>query len=174
MTKMNTSLKITVLGILSSILLSRCYSFKGISINPNASTFYVAPFDIEVADATPPPATLSITFSEELKDRILQETRLRFKDADPDLEFSGKLIGYTVTSEAPKVGETTSFNRLTIRVAVTYTDHKAPEPKPQKRTFSFFQDYPTNQNLLNVQDQLIEDINKELVDMIFNWAFNNW
>ncbi|MFT4665396.1 MAG: hypothetical protein ACI8YQ_000318 [Polaribacter sp.] len=161
--------------LLLCLLISACYSFRGISINPNANTFYVAPFEVEVrGQEVPPPPTLSITFTERLKDKIRGESRLNYKDVDPDIEFSGTITGYDVTAEAPQQGETTSFSRLTIRMSVEYIDNKATEAEIQKKTVSFFQDYPTDQNLLSIQDDLIDDINDELVDIIFNWAFNNW
>ncbi len=163
------------ISLLFCLLFSSCYSFRGISINPNANTFYVAPFEVEIRGGEiPPPPTLSVTFTERLKDKIRGESRLNYKDVDPDIEFSGIITGYDVTAEAPEQGETTSFSRLTIRMSVEYIDNKATEPEAQKKTVSFFQDYPTDENLLSIQDDLIDDINDELVDIIFNWAFNNW
>jgi Lipopolysaccharide-assembly len=157
------------------LLLTSCYSFKGISINPNANTFYVAPFEESIAtEEFPPPADLAIRFTERLKDKIRGESRLKFKDVDPDLDFTGKITKFTVSSEAPKQGEQSSFSRLTIGISVEYIDHKATAPEPKKNNFSFFKDFPSDQNLLSVQDDLIDDINKELTEMVFNWAFNNW
>jgi len=167
--------KLLPFSILLALLFTQCYSFRGISINPNVNTFYVAPFEIEIRnDEIPPPPTLSVTFTERLKDKIRGESRLNFKDVDPDIEFSGTITGYAVTAEAPQAGETTSFSRLKISMSVEYIDNKLPEPEAQKKNFSFFQDYPTDENLLSIQDELIDDINDELVEMIFNWAFNNW
>jgi hypothetical protein len=57
---------------------------------------------------------------------------------------------------------------------VEYIDHKATDQEPKKNNFSFFKDFSSDQNLLSVQDELIDDINKELAEMVFNWAFNNW
>ncbi|MFK7808291.1 MAG: LPS assembly lipoprotein LptE, partial [Saprospiraceae bacterium] len=102
------------------------------------------------------------------------ETRLKFKDIDPDIEFSGAITGYAVTAEAPQEGETTSFSRLTIYIEVEYIDHKGTDTEPKKQKFNFFEDFPTNQNLLSIQDDLIDDIFDDLTEKVFNWAFNNW
>lgn len=156
--------------LLSLFLLSGCYSFKGTSISPDVKTFYVAPFDNNAPDAPP---TLPIEFSEALRAKILNESRLVLDDENPDVEFVGAITTWRVSSEAPKPGELVAFNRLTIGVRVEYINHRNEEEN-WKSNFSYFADYDATQNLLDVQDQLIEAINEELVNQIFNKAFTNW
>ncbi len=158
------------LVLLVLILYSGCYSFKGTSISPDVKTFYVAPFDNNAPDAPP---TLSIEFSEALREKILNESRLVLDDENPDVEFVGAITTWRVSSEAPKPGELVAFNRLTIGVRVEYINHRNEEEN-WKSNFSYFADFDANQNLLDVQDQLIEAINEELVNQIFNKAFTNW
>ncbi len=167
----------TVIRIISKCLLfligistTGCYSFKGTSISPDVNTFYVAPFDNIAPDAPP---TLPITFSEALREKILNESRLIFDDEQPDVEFIGTITTWRVSSEAPQPGELVAFNRLTIGVRVEYINHRN-EAENWKSNFSYFADYSADQNLLDVQDQLIEAINEELVNQIFNKAFTNW
>lgn len=150
--------------------LSACYSFKGTSISPDIQTFYVAPFDNRAPDAPP---TLPVDFSEALRLKILNESRLTFNDENPDVEFTGAIITWRVSSEAPKPGELVAFNRLTIGVQVSYINHH-DEQENWKSNFTYFADYDVTQNLLDVQDQLIEVISEELVNQIFNKAFTNW
>ena len=152
-----------------TLTFSQCYSFKGTSIDPNVNTFYIAPFEDLVADDIPPPPTLPLTFTERLRDKIRQESRLKPTDVDPDIEFTGAITSYVVSSEAPQANETTAFNRLTMRVSVEYINHKkkeGEEEEPLKKTFSFFQDYPSSDNLNDVQDDLIETINNQLVNKL--------
>ncbi len=160
-------LYITLLFVVS---LSSCYSFKGITIPVTVNTFYVNLFDNDAQNVVP---NLSLDFTEKLKDKIRSESRLDESNTDPDIEFKGTITQYRVSSEAPTTGETTAFNRLTITIAVEYINNQDEEDN-WKQNFSFFNDFPSSQNLLSVQDELIENINDQLVEDIFNKAFTNW
>lgn len=170
----NLSLWILVTGLL--LLYSGClikgngYSFRGISIPSNVTTYYVELFDNQAPSAIP---TLPRDFTELLKDKIRKESSLRYNDEEPDIEFSGAITDFRVTAEAPKANEQIGFNKLTISVQVTFTNNK-DEKADWKQQFSFEDFFGASENLLDVQDQLIENINKELVDRIFNRAFTNW
>jgi len=147
-----------------------CYSFKGISIDPTINTFYVTIFDNLTNDSPP---TLGQDFAEVLRDKIRNESRLRLKNTDPDIDFTGSIADFRVTSEAPEPGQTTSFNRLTITVNVDYVNNRNEDNKWNKR-FSFFANFDANQNLLDVQEDLINSINDQIVEDIFNFSFTDW
>ncbi len=151
-------------------LITGCYSLKGYSIDDSVKTFYVDDFKSTALNA---PATINQTFGEALKDKISRESRLKYSDLEPHLEFGGTVQSFVVTSVAPQPGETTSFNRLTIYVSVEYTNHLDTKDQWTK-TFSHFADFPSDQNLLPVQDDLIDIIFKQILEDIFNQAFNNW
>lgn len=151
--------------------LSGCkVSLSGNSIPPEVKTFYVGNFKLNAPNA---PATVPQTFAELLKDKISRESRLEFTNLNPDIEFNGAIQNFTVSAVAPKPDEQTSFNRLTIYVAIEYTNHLDTKGEWQ-RTFSHFADFPTDQNLLQVQDDLITIIFDQILEDIFNQAFNNW
>jgi hypothetical protein len=156
--------------ILSVLFINGCYSLKGYSIDPEVQTFYVGNFKLTALNA---PATLTQTFAESLKDKISKESRLKYSDRDPHIEFNGTIQGFNVSSVAPQPGETTAFNRLTINLSVDYTNNLKPEDHWTK-SFSHFEDFPSNQNLLQVQDELIQIIFNQILEDIFNQAFNNW
>lgn len=147
-----------------------CYSFKGATISPDVNTFYVKNFESRAANA---PANLPIQFTEALKDKIRSESRLRPNEDNPDVEFSGYISGFQVRAVAPKQDETVSQNQLVITVHVDFTNSK-DETKNFNQDKSFFLEFPTTSDLLSVQDDLILQINKQLVEDIFNAAFNNW
>lgn len=146
------------------------YSFRGISIPPDVTTYYIELFDNQAPAAIP---TLPRDFTELLKDKIRKESNLRYNDENPDIEFSGAITDFRVTAEAPKADEQIGFNKLTITVQVNFTNNK-DEKANWKQQFSFEDFFGANQNLLDVQDQLVQTINNELVDRIFNRAFTNW
>ena len=162
----------TFLGYTLTIwfLISGCYSFKGISIPPDAKTFYISELRSRVPGA---PADLGQQFSENLKQKFLNQSRLNFIDIDPDIEFSGEITRFAVTSVAPQPGETTAFNRLEIAVRMKYIYHLDEEDN-WENSFSFFQDFSRDENLLDVQDGLITVIFQQLAEDIFNKAFTNW
>jgi hypothetical protein len=162
----------TSILVLISIIFTSCYSFKGISIPAEANTFFVEQFNVYPENIPPNEGQ---NFAELLKDKFRRESRLVYKDVDPDLEFSGAITEYRVTSEAPRAGEETSFNRLTIAVTVDYINNKNEDNAWEKPVrFSFFFDYPADENLIDVQEEYIQIIFDQLVEDIFNKAFTNW
>lgn len=152
------------------LLFYGCYSFKGITIDPETRTYFVQPFTNEAVNAFP---TLATDFTEALKDKIRNESRLIFSEMQPDIVFSGSVVRYSVTPVAPDQGETIALNRLEVGVRVVY-ENTLKEDGGWQQNFSFFQDFPGGQNLMDVQDELIGAINDQLVENIFNAAFNNW
>ena len=157
-------------------LFSSCYTFKSTGISPAINTFYVAEFDNNTSNVVP---TLSYDFTQALLDKILKESRLTFTEFEPDIEFSGHISRYQVTSVAPEERNgvpTTAFNRLDIGVQVEYINHKEEDAKKKEwnQQFSFYLDYESTTNLLDIQESLIEQINAQLVEDIFNRAFSDW
>ena len=66
-----------------------------------------------------------------------------------------------------------SKTRLTITVRVKYTDTRQ-ESNDVDQTFSAYRDFDSSEMLTDVQDQLCNEISKELVDLIFNANLGNW
>ncbi len=153
-----------------SLLAGGCYSFRGISIDPTVSTYYVEPFTDNSLNS--PPA-LSTRLQEDLKEKIRTESRLVYNEEDPDIEFKGIVVRYQVTSEAPQPGETTALNRLTITTAIEYINN-TNEEKGWKKNFSFFQDFPSSTDLASIEEDAITNISAQIMEDIFNAAFTDW
>jgi len=93
----------------------------------------------------------------------------------PDVEFTGKITDFRVVPVAPKPGEVVAKNQLKINIRVGYVNNiEEKKGWPSERDFSFFAEFDSDQDLLNIQTQLIDDINKQLLEDIFNAAFNDW
>jgi len=159
-----------MLGMVAFCLTGCTVSLSSASFDENLKTYYVGNFKLTAVNA---PATITQTFVEALKDKISRESRLKFDDGDPHIEFNGTVQGYNVTAVAPQPGERTAFNRLTIIVSVDYTNNLDPKDK-WTRTFSHFEDFPSQENLNSVQDDLITIIFNQIMEDIFNQAFNDW
>lgn len=159
---------------ISAFLLSGCYSFKGISIPPNVNTFFVQNFETVALNAPP---TLAVNFTEQLKDKVRNETRLVLRNNNPDVEFSGKMTNFYVKPIAPQPGNDRAVarNQLIIEISVMYTDHKN-ENKTWKSEWKkeFFAEFGTDEDLLSIQNRLIDQIFDQLLEDLFNQAFNDW
>ena len=164
---MKSLLPLTILFLLTA----GCYTFSGITIEENIQKYYVAQFVNRSASVVP---TLAPDFTEKLKDKIRNESRLIYTDTDPDVEFVGTITGYDVTSEAPQPGETVAINRLTIRASVEVSYPKDPNKETEKLNVSWYAEFPGTDNLLDVQDDLISEITDQLAEDIFTKAFTNW
>lgn len=158
------------MSILLPFITGCTVTLNGFSIDPDAKTFYVGNFKLKALNA---PATISNTFQELLKDKIARQSKLKYSDLDPHIDFNGSIQNYVVKAMAPQPNEQTSFNRLTIYVEVEYANH-LDEKDQWTRTFSHFADFPADENLLQVQDALIVIIFNQILEDVFNKAFNNW
>jgi hypothetical protein len=156
-------------------LLSGCYSFKGATIPPDMKTVRVVYFENNAPLVV---SNLSQVFTEDLKTRIRNQSRLSIVENGGDGVFEGRITGYDIKPIAiqdnnnPIAGAT----RLTITVSVKYTNNtKDFEKQSFEETFSQFEDFSvTTQTLQSQEQQLIRKINAKLTENIFNRAFAQW
>jgi hypothetical protein len=146
------------------------YSFTGASISPEIKTISIARFPNNASLVEP---TLSQKFTEALKDKFVSETNLTLVNKGGDLRIDGEIVNYSVLPVAIQANETAALNRLTIIVKVKYIN-TFDESKDFESKFSRFEEYPSSENLANVQETLINQINSMLVEDIFNKAVVNW
>ena len=163
---------VTVVALL--LLPAACrisYTFKGSVLDYNIyKTVHVSEFPIRAALVYPP---LQPMFENELMNYITKNTRLQVTDGPSDLNIEGEITGYNLTPQAVTENAYASMTRLTITVRVKYTDTRA-EGKDRDQTFSAYRDFEATQMLTDVQDQLCEEISKELVELIDNATLGDW
>ncbi len=169
--------KIKLAGIIISTaavcMVQACgiYSFSGASISPDIKTVAVGFFENNAPLVVP---TLSQSFGEMLKDRIVTQTGLSLiRTSDADIEFEGQITDYNTRPIAIQGNEIAGQNRLTISVKVKFINNKEIE-KSFESTFIRYADYPGDRNLTDVENDLIRQISTQLVDDIYNKAFVNW
>ncbi len=147
------------------------YKFNGSALDYTVyKTIHVSDFPIRAALVYPP---LQQTFENELLDYIARNTRLQVVDNASDLQLEGEITGYALTPQAVTENAYASQTRLTITVRVKYTDNKN-EGKDIDQTFSAYRDFDSSVMLTDVQDDLCQQIAKELVDLIFNATLGDW
>jgi hypothetical protein len=146
------------------------YSFTGASISPDVKTFSVGYFQNLATQVNP---SLSNTLTEELKNRFISQTQLIPVNESGDLAFTGEIRGYRIAPVAIQSTEMAAYNRLTISVRVKFVNAKDGTQSYDK-TFSHFEDFPSNQNFYQVESELVRLIVDKLVEDIFNNAVANW
>ena len=119
---------------------------------------------------------LSTQFTEALKDRIRNTTRLSIVRENPDAIMSGSITDYNIApvsiSATPNnVAPIAGASRLTISVRVKYVCD-ADKKLSFEDTFTKSEDFTGD--IASHEQTLIADINKQLTEDIFNKAFANW
>ncbi len=155
-----------------SILVVSCgvYSFTGASIPTEAKTISVQYISNKAAIVQP---SLSQVITEGLIDAFTGQTNLEITENEGDLSFSGYITKYQIKPMAIKANETASQNRLTIAIKIKY-NNSFDDKQNFETTFSRYRDYASSENIVDVEDGLIEEISKELIEDVFNKAFVNW
>jgi hypothetical protein len=153
-------------------LISGCgvYSFTGASISPDVKTITILFFQNRAPLIQP---SLSQSFTEKLKEKFVSQTNLRLVDESGDLQLEGYISNYSAQPTAIQGTETAALNRLSIAIYVKFTNQKDPKQNFET-TFTRYADYDSRKNLSEVELSLIEDVNKQLVDDIFNKSVSNW
>ncbi len=154
------------------ISLSSCgiYSFTGASISPDVKSVTIDLFPSYAALAPP---NMPQLFTETLRDKFVTLTNLDLVTKNGDIRFKGSITNYRTNPVAIQGNETAAKNRLSVTVAVEYTDTKNPDASFEK-SFTRFADFDANRNITDVEQDLIVEINEQIVQDIFNESVVNW
>lgn len=169
---MKTYLNIVFLGLLSVWFFS-CkphFSLSGATIPVEAKTISVAFFTNNTTLGKP---SMSQKFTEKLRDVVSSQTNLALVKQSGDLQFEGQITDYNISPVAIQSSDAAALNRMTVTVNVKYTC-KFDATKNFDQAFTRFTDYDSRSNLSAVEDGLLEEVNRQLTEDIFNKAFNNW
>jgi hypothetical protein len=154
------------------LLMESCgvYSFTGASISPEVKTFSVQYFSNRAQLVQP---LLSQAITERIKERFIAQTNLRQIDREGDIRFEGYISDYRTAPVAIQGSETAALNRLTISVVVKFVNTKDAKQNFET-TFTRYADYDSRKSLAEVETALIDEVNRQLVDDIFNKSVSNW
>ena len=169
----NPARKLFFLMLLATSILSSCgiYSFSGASIPPEMKTVSVQFFENNAPLVVP---YLSQQFTEDLKARIRNQSRLSLVRSDADANFEGRITDYRISPAAIQGNERAGLERLTITVLGKYTNVLKPELNFEQ-SFTRFKDFSTQAKSLQAQEpELVKDVNTQLTEDVFNKAFANW
>jgi hypothetical protein len=146
------------------------YSFTGASISSDTRTISIERFPNNAMTVEP---TLSQKFTDGLRDKFTRETNLTLLTKGGDLQIEGAITGYRTSPVAIQADETAAMTRLTITVNVNFTNTK-DDSQSFNTNFSRYLDYPSQMNLNEVQEALIDEINLMLFQDIFDKSVVNW
>jgi len=126
------------------------------------------------------PANMGQVFTNTLKNYFIQNTSLSVVAEEGELQMEGEITNFTVTPIAPTSNgdpnalTTASSSRLTVTVRATYVNTTDDKMSFKDKTFSFYKDFPNEQNIADVQDQYTKEIFDRIVNDIFNASVANW
>lgn len=160
--------------LLAFFVISGCtvsYKFNGASIDySRVKTISVQDFPIQASLVYAP---LSQKFTEGLKDIFIRQTKLKMVRKEGDLQLEGEIVGYDLTPMAAQDNGYASETKLTVTVNVRFVNNTKPEENFEQR-FSASQNFLASSMLESVQDDLLEEIIKEITQSIFNKTVANW
>ena len=170
-----------LISALSLILLltnSCTVSFINVGIDyTKLKTFSIAQFTTTAANAPP---TSGQQFSEQLKNKVLNNTRLTYVEDKGDVQFTGNVVDYSVKALAPQAAAANqtvnvALQRLTIKISVDCKNITEKDNTVDwNQQFSRFADFAAEEDLASVEDQLIEEIYEQVIEDVFNKAFAGW
>ncbi|HCN84608.1 MAG TPA: hypothetical protein DIT07_13460 [Sphingobacteriaceae bacterium] len=147
------------------------YSFTGASIPTEMKTVSIQFFENGAPLVVP---YLSQQFTEALKERIRNQTKLSLIRTDADANFEGRITDYNIRPTAIQGNDRAGLLRLTITVNVKYTNTLKPD-LGFEQSFSRSKEFSIQTRSQQAQEpELISDINAQLTEDIFNRAFANW
>jgi hypothetical protein len=160
--------------IFISLLLVACqiqFKMNGASIDySKIKTITIVDFPNQAPLVYPP---LSQNFNEALKDIYSRQTRLKQVSKDGDLHIEGEITGYTLTPMSVKSNAYASETRLTVTIKVRFTNN-ADHQQDFETSLTAYQNFDSTKLITDVQDQLLDEIIKELTETIFNKTVANW
>ena len=135
-------------------------------------TFSVKTLEIIAPNA---PVSYAPTLSEKIKDGIQNNTRLLLnpKSGAGEVSVEGIVNSYTITPMASQPGDNAAKNRLEISVTFTIFVTKPTEDKMIFNSARFV-DYDVSTDFSSNESQLLEEINKQVVQDVINKLFSNW
>ncbi len=168
------SLKKILLLIIPLLFLTDCsisYKFNGASIDyDKIKTITIRNFPNQAQLIYP---ELESIFMEKLRNRYIQQTRLKLVDNNGDLQLEGEITGFSIAPMAVQADGYASKTKLTITVRCRFTNRVNPA-EDFEQIFSSYEEFDANLLLSDVERKLSESITTEISDMIFNATVANW
>lgn len=159
---------------LMCLLLTGCtvsYKFNGASIDyTKTKTIQIDNFPIRSAYVWAP---MQAIFQNKLTDLYAAQTKLRQVKKGGDLQLSGEITGFDQYNKSISAEGYSSQVQLKMTVNVRFTNN-VNHDEDFERQFSATADYDSSLQLINVQEELVTQMVKDIAEQIFNATVANW
>ena len=147
------------------------YKFNGASIDyEKTKTIQIDNFPIRSAYVWAP---MQAIFQNKLTDLYASQTRLKQVRKNGDMQLSGEITGFDQYNKAISSDGYSSQVQLKMTVNVRFVNN-ANHTEDFERQFSATTEYDATQQLINVQEELVTQMVKDITDQIFNATVANW
>jgi hypothetical protein len=125
-------------------------------------------------------ANMGQTFTNMLKTYVIQNSSITVVQDEGELQMEGEITDFRLTPIAPtSTGDPNAINqassqRLTITVKASFVNTIDETMSFQSKSFSFYKDFPNDQNFTDVEEQYTRQIFERIVNDIFNASVANW
>lgn len=172
--KNRKNINIALCGLFTLIVILSCsisYKFNGASIDyTKVKTIQIAEFPNRASYVWGPMQSM---FNNQLKDIFAQQTRLTQVKRGADMKLEGEITQYSQKNKSVAADGYSAQTELSMTVMVRFTNNVNHNDDFEK-SFTATTNYSSTQNLNSVQEQLVTEMCKDLVDQIFNAAVANW
>jgi hypothetical protein len=113
-------------------------------------------------------------FTIALQDLIQNQTSLNLISNNGDLVYEGEIVDFRIAPMTATANQQAAQNRVTLTVNVRFMNKKKEEDNFEKR-FSFFYDYPAEQQLIgSTLNAAKEAMFERILQDIFNESLAKW
>ncbi|MBF1563769.1 LptE family protein [Segatella salivae] len=164
-----------ILALCLLVFMASCafkgYKFNGASIDySKTKTIQIAEFPVRSSYVWGPMGPL---FNNRLKDQFADHTKLIQVKRNGDLKLEGEITQYTQRNKSVTSDGRSAQTELAMTVNVRFTNSKNHAEDFEKQ-FTSTASYETTKSLNAVQEELVTQMTKDLVDQIFNATVANW
>jgi hypothetical protein len=157
-----------------AVVLTACsvsYKFNGASIDySKTKTIQIADFPIRSAYVWGPMGPL---FNNQLKDEFASHTKLIQVKRNGDLKIEGEITRYEQRNKSVSAEGASAQVELSMTVNVRFTNNKDHEQDFEQQ-FTAQQSFDSKLQLNAVQEGLVQQMVKDIVEQIFNATVANW
>ena len=147
------------------------YKFNGASIDyTKTKTIQIDNFPIRSAYVWSPMQSI---FQNKLSDQFASQTKLKQVKKGGDLVLAGEITGFDQFNKGVASDGYSQQVQLKMTVNVRFTNNKNHREDFEQQ-FSATADYDATQQLINVQEELVTQMTKDITDQIFNATVANW
>jgi hypothetical protein len=121
------------------------------------------------------PLSYAALLSEKTKDAIQNNTRLMLNPVNGagELSIEGVITSYQIVPVALQEGDNSQKNRLSVSVEFSIFV-SVPNEDKITLTSTRFVDYESSTDLASAENELLEEINKQITQDLINKLMSNW